>query len=262
MGDEFRAVPGEDLFKACSVLFGPEVNVTAGFLSYVQVPGIKSAYRRVARLTHPDHAVGMGDQERERNVRRFIEAKRAHDLLVSFITNRDAVIKSHGFHRARAAAEGAPVRKAEEQPRGDSRRCRGNVPTGRLRFGQFLYYSGRISYADLVSAIVWQRQRRVRIGEVAKRKGWLSDAQVQRVLSLRTRGELFGEMVVRLGLISREQLVSLLAAQRLAQSPIGQYFVQNRHLSFSEINSLHREFLVHNARSSGPQRWDTACGRR
>jgi len=41
------------LFSACRVLFGPQVEITLEFLNYLQESGVKDAYRRRARETHP-----------------------------------------------------------------------------------------------------------------------------------------------------------------------------------------------------------------
>ena len=44
----------KELFKACNILFGSEIDTNMDFLYYIQTNGIKSAYRKKAFQTHPD----------------------------------------------------------------------------------------------------------------------------------------------------------------------------------------------------------------
>ena len=44
----------QDLHNACQVLFGADIAVSRGFLDYLQLSGLKSAYRKKALETHPD----------------------------------------------------------------------------------------------------------------------------------------------------------------------------------------------------------------
>jgi curved DNA-binding protein CbpA len=239
-----------DILKACRILFGPEVSVTQGFLSYIQLSGIKSAYRRVAKLTHPDRARTAEKIKRKRTAGRFIEAKRAYELLASFVRNRDSGATACNPCMEFPDQDDGPVREA-----GDSGGCtdpgehyfNGKIPSRELLFGQYLYYSGQVSFDALIKAIVWQRRMRTRIGEIARKRGFLSEAQIRDILYLKRYDEPTGEAFIRLNLISREQLGSLLSAQKRTQRLIGEYFIHNRHLSLFEISNLHNEFLMHNA---------------
>ena len=44
----------------------------------------------------------------------------------------------------------------------------------------FAYYQEKISYQDLIDALVWQRRQRPVLGAIASKWGWLSEQQVDR----------------------------------------------------------------------------------
>lgn len=59
-----------------------------------------------------------------------------------------------------------------------------------------------------------QKKRNLRIGEIAKAKGWLSDDDVQRILIIQEDTmEKFGDIAVRGKYLSVEQLEELIRAQ-------------------------------------------------
>lgn len=101
----------------------------------------------------------------------------------------------------------------------------GRVPNRPLLLGQFLYYSGRISFRALIGAIHWQRSQRPYLGQLAVELGYLASDLVHGVLTLKRFEERFGDAAVRLGVLTHEQRDRLLALQRCAQRPFGQYFV-------------------------------------
>jgi hypothetical protein len=43
-----------ELYHACRILFGTELQCSPEFLDYLQISGVKSAFRRRAMETHPD----------------------------------------------------------------------------------------------------------------------------------------------------------------------------------------------------------------
>ena len=47
------------LYDACHVLFGSDIDVSVDFLQYLQIPGLKAVYRRKALETHPDRAIAL-----------------------------------------------------------------------------------------------------------------------------------------------------------------------------------------------------------
>jgi hypothetical protein len=126
------------------------------------------------------------------------------------------------------------------------------LPRRPLRFAEFLYYSGRVSWRNLVEAVAWQRRQRPAIGRIAVEWGHLSDEEVRQILERRRREgpatEPFGEYASRLGFITRAQLLALLGRQRRLQRRIGQFFIEAGLLQEGEVQSFDDDLNRHNAR--------------
>ena len=229
-----------DLFRACQVLFGPDVEVSRDFLHYIQSSGVKSAYRRIARMTHPDSAISGG--HRGMDSERFIEANWAYESLKSFIEHRDRTpwIRDRVGGRDEPA-RGATVRRgrwgASAAAGPGCNFFSGPAPERRLLFGEFLFYSGEVPWEAFIKAIVWQRGQRPRCGDMALQWGWVRRRHLVSALRWRRNGEFIGEALVRLKFMSRLQVDSLLKAQRKAQKPFGEFFIENGYLSRSHLNA-------------------------
>ena len=104
------------------------------------------------------------------------------------------------------------------------------IPTRQLPFGQFLYYAGQISWKQLIDALVWQRQQRPPIGQLARRWGMLTEWQVEAVLESRNNSGRydvkFAEYAHEMGYLSASDLTALIGRMRMLQKPIGQYFIE------------------------------------
>ena len=126
------------------------------------------------------------------------------------------------------------------------------MPHRTLLFAEFLYYSGRASWRNLVEAVAWQRRQRPAIGRIAVEWGHLSDDEVREILDRRRRegsgGEPFGEFARRRGFLSAAQILALLGRQRRLQRRIGQFFVETGIVAEGEIPSLDQDLSRHNAR--------------
>jgi hypothetical protein len=243
----------KELFRACSVLFGPEVSTDGNFLFHVQETGVKSAYRERALLTHPDRLRHLGDEECRKKMSLFIEASWAYEQLMDFIR------KKHLLRRPRArtpsgfssSASAGPPPQGETCRSGRRRAARGSgsrpVPGRRLRLGQFLFFSGAISWQALIKAIVWQRRQRPRLGEIAQQWGWLREEQILTVAARRALGEPIGEAMARHGLLSRARLNILIIRQRQLQKALGEYFIQYGYFSKGTLDVLLEKFELHNS---------------
>jgi hypothetical protein len=121
-----------------------------------------------------------------------------------------------------------------------------NIPKRKLLIGQFLYYSGLISWQTLIDAIVWQRKQRPRIGEIALEWKMLSVKDVQRILQWKRLNEKFGERAVILGYLNRFELMALLGKQRNLNYPLGEYFVRHKILRVKELEFMVERHLTHN----------------
>lgn len=121
---------------------------------------LRTAFRRRALELHPDRAAALG---------------------------RDAGTLGEEFRSLCAAFEalealaGDEPRGAPPPPQRSGRRPRGGLPPRPLRFAEYLYYAGRISWADLAEAIAWQRHAGRRIGQWFVERGLLGPGEVRGV---------------------------------------------------------------------------------
>lgn len=102
-----------------------------------------------------------------------------------------------------------------------ARSYRGPLPKRTLFFGKFLFYSGIIPWEALIKAILWQRNQRPKIGEIAKSWGWLDDDELTLTSRNRNLAEPIGSSAVRLKLLNEGQLRMLLIRQQKLQKPFG-----------------------------------------
>ena len=256
-----------ELFQACETIFGPEVNVSIEFLEYLQPIGIKTAYRKRALETHPDRAKALGSFARDLNTE-FIDVQQAYEKLLLFVeTNNGSTLSTLSFNDFKT--QQAPSYKSPEKSsytssyqntrqhksrqkkshcdqRYTNKRSKshpdhfytGSVPKGSLMIGQFLYYSGLISWRTLIEAICWQRRQRPQIGQIAIAWGLISSQDVIRILTDRTLNEKFGECALRIGYISNFEQLALVGKQRQLQRPLGEYFIESGILSATDIMSM------------------------
>lgn len=244
-----------DLIKACNILFGSDIASGRDFLYYIQHSGIKTAYRKRARLTHPDTA--NCEESRLDLTEQFIETNRAYEQLLDFVSNRDRTVPRHDI--------GSPAFRREARHGGRNRNSHGHahaarqttaphsgrfhegpVPRRKLLFGQYLYYTREVSWESLIHALIWQRRQRPRLGDLALQSGLLSDVQLKFLLNSRLLGERIGEAAIRHRYIDRLQLQWLLSRQRFLQLPFGEYFVRKELMTRAKLfRSLH-EFMRHN----------------
>ena len=178
-----------DLFNACSVLFGTDVNVSADFLKYLQASGLKAAYRKRAFETHPDRAAALAESALSLE-ERFKEVNLAYEQLSTFIEYPwKYSLRDHTFQRtAEPDSTGRKRRTHEAQIKEDrgivvikadhmalsEHFWQGNLPGRKLLLGRFLYYSGIISMRSLIEAIVWQKRQRPMVGSIAVHWDWLA----------------------------------------------------------------------------------------
>lgn len=221
-----ETITADRLLDACRLLFGTEVEPSLDFLKYLQESGIKSAYRKKARETHPDRASILNcDVKYLEN--QFKLVNDAYRYLLSYVQNP-----------ARFIIIGKTIPRRPERP--------APLRENRIPFGRYLYYRGFITYRNLIEALLWQKKKRPPLGELAKRMRLLKDGEVREILRRRRPGEMFGESALRLGFLSPGELERLLQRQRLIQPRIGRYFIEKGILSLSEVERLAWEFRLAN----------------
>ena len=232
-----------EVFDACSLLFGPQVEISLDFLKYLEPSGLRSAYRKKALETHPDRAKALGRDEVQMN-EHFREATLAYEKLIPIVSNKGAVLLR--------GKPGAKVNNGENTARRSSKRGFSDflytkeIPKRELLIGQFLYYSGLIPWSALIRAITWQRRERPLIGQIALEWKMISCNEIQRILMCRNFGGKFGERAVRLGYLSRFQLLALLGKQRNIRCPIGGFFVNEGILDLQDMEAMVEKQKIHN----------------
>lgn len=158
--------------------------------------------------------------------------------------------QKHAQHTARrkaaSSASGPASGKKKARSFGDELYYSGRTPARNLRFAEYLYYSGSISWTDLVHALVWQYRNRPKLGELATTSGLLCFEDVLEIIRLKTSGELFGEAAVRLGYLDAAKLDSLVREQKKLGMPIGRYFTAEGKMTQEDLYKKLMEMRRHN----------------
>jgi hypothetical protein len=268
-----REVSWEELVHAGTVLFGP------GFAQAVHGPGwragLKAAWHRRVLETHPDRAAVLGKSEAALQ-REFRAVTEAFSLLESFAVGSRAPPSPRAGPVAASprAGRGAPPPgwaaprppppprspppprpppRAPPPPAAPAVEAAGpRLPRRRLRFAEFLYYSGRVAWQDYVAALAWQRNQRPAIGRLAVDLGLLHPRDITDLLERRRRegaqSEPIGQYAVRRGYLTRAQLLGLVGRQARDQQRIGQYFLEQRLLTAAQLEGAQLALFGHNAR--------------
>jgi hypothetical protein len=228
------------LVRACRLLLDLDVDRNREFLFHVRPSGLKSAFRLKARRCHPDRAWAAGEAERLAATERFIRLKEAYEDLSAFVAGRRRLTGPP----PRRAQRRSGATGAASSPRGFFHG--GVVPRRPLRFGEFLFYRGEISLESLIEAVAWQRRGRPRLGDLAARWGWISREDASRLQTNRRPGELFGQAMLREGVLTPAQLRLLVWRQRSLQQAIGEYFLGHPCLGPARLRTLLQEQALHN----------------
>ena len=213
------------------------------FLKYLQPSGLKAAYRKRALETHPDRGKIIGEDE-AKMTERFVEATLAYKKLTPFIRGDGRI-----FVPSDADAEKDEKRTAERKGHENGLSDHfytGNTPKRELLIGQYLYYTGLISWNTLMKAIVWQKRQRPPVGQIAMRWRMLSEQEIQEILMSKKFGEKFGHFATRKGYLTRFDLMALLGKQNKLQPSIGKYFVERSFFPPREMDEIVARKRIHN----------------
>ncbi len=238
------------LLRHCSVLFGEHLQLSDDFLDYMQLSGVRCAYRRRVKETHPDLAVSRGELSGDADVTDFLSVRQSYEILRSYIAARSTC------QNPEPTAAQTPFRKADDREPWPWQPVTGFsipeptwLPRRTLRLGDLLYHLGLVSWKDVIAALVWQKASRPRLGELACRFGWLKKDDIGAIFRARTPGQLFGDTAVGLGILAGRQRDSLLFHQRISQPKLGRFFIENGAVDEAELlryvtllrrhNSLH-----------------------
>jgi|WetSurMetagenome_2_1015567.scaffolds.fasta_scaffold00023_77 hypothetical protein len=233
------------VIRACRILFGKELAFTLDFLRSLEPGSVKSAYRRRALETHPDRFITSDPSYMREQTIKFVEVTTAYKRLNDFIDSREQTSRDP-FARAWQAGSHQQKPKPEAGQPKQSRFYSGNIPRRSLPFGEYLYYTGAIPHHVLVEALMWQRGLRPRFGDIALNWKLFPAAALEEIVRNKRFGELLGESAIRLGMLSRFQVNTVLFFQRKKQRPIGEYFITNGNISQFILRRLLNEHRKYN----------------
>ncbi|QBH14041.1 hypothetical protein EYB58_14585 [Desulfobacter hydrogenophilus] len=169
------------------------------------------------------------DQDEEFLNDRFKTLTQAYERLIAAIKGNGRVLVQQSKPRPPERRPG--YRKPAKKPNPYSEKDhfysnKGTVPKRKLLIGQYLYYSGYISWNTLIKIIVRQRRDRPPIGQIATNWGLIDSDQLQYILANRKFSEKFGEYAVRNEYFTQRNLLALLYKQKKLQRPIGHYLLK------------------------------------
>ncbi|MBF0100293.1 MAG: J domain-containing protein [Desulfobacterales bacterium] len=212
-----------ELFDACRILFGPDIQISIEFLKYLRPSGVKDAFWQKARETHPDRAVVLG-KDVFQMTEEFKQIASAYEKLISVISEQ-GFIYAQNQHQPYHSTSVKPKHQSHQSHQSDHY-YQGALPKRELLFGQFLYYSGHVSWRTLIDTIVKQKKNRPLIGQLAQQWGLITPTDIRYILSLRESKEKFGDCAIRTGYLNHLNIIALLGKQRRMQRPIGEYFIE------------------------------------
>lgn len=253
-----------ELRSACRVLFGPATDPDS-VLAGLTHDKLRRWFRRRAMTVHPDRAAVLGRSstalgEEFKRVEEAYRALSAHLAAGRTIpapcaappppgstrTAAEPPRNRRASHPSHAAARQRARRETAKHP--SDHFWRSGLPARALRFGEYLYYSGRISWMQLIRALVWQAGQHPRFGRLAAQFGYLSPEAITEALLQRRPSEKIGEAAMRLRFMSGLQHQVVLMAQAQSRRRIGDYFVESQTLRASDLEELGQGFRQHNAR--------------
>lgn len=219
-----------ELFTACRELFGPEIDISAEFLRYLQPEGVKAAFRQRARSTHPDLLPSSQLHGTPTHHEPFIKVKESYEILSNYLEHRRPVLTREIWRR-----------RSHQREQSES-----FLPRCQLRFGRFLYHSGVIPFTTLLDSLTWQRSTYPRLGALCITSGLLTLPEIHKIVTHSHAGK-FGEKAIALGLLSAAQVKKLLLRQTYHKKPLGDFFIQQGILTVGEVAELVRKQRLHNA---------------
>ena len=186
-------------------------------------------------------------RDKDRMKRDFIKAAAAYETLNSIIKGDNKTF----FNNEEKNATYTRTSYYTNQDIFPDHYYEGSIPKRKLLLGQFLYYSGRISWKTLINAISWQKRQRPLIGQIALSWGMLSSFDIKRILAYRAMEgnyqEKFCTYAWSKGYINLFERLALLGKQRSLQRPIGEYFTEEEGIfPAREIDVLLEKMCKHN----------------
>jgi hypothetical protein len=128
----------DQLAAACQTLFGPETAVSPAFVRYLRLPGLKAAFRSLAKKNHPDHAgaLGLDPSLLEEKFRRI---RNAYELLLPYVKGERRIPDAMQPMVSASTPVSNHTASADTFWTRRDWRYSGPLPERTLRFGEFLY---------------------------------------------------------------------------------------------------------------------------
>jgi DnaJ domain len=252
-----------ELFRSCEILFGADLHLSGEFLDYLEVDGVKSAFRRRAMETHPDRQNGKDPWLQQESTALFSTVREAYENLLDFLQQKDTIQVSPKSRRTSTATttkqkQGSSSRQPikpiilpdEISSKGGFSNTetyyQGSLPGRRLLFGHFLYYSGLANWRTITRVLIWQKTERPRLGELALRFGIFDQNAINTIMSYKKPFYPFGQTARSLGLLSEQQLRTLIFQQQRLQKKFGTILLEKNLLKDYELRELLYQFERHN----------------
>jgi hypothetical protein len=242
-----------EALRACQILFGTDIHISRGFQFYLQPEGLKAAFRRKAKETHPDLFACESPNVQKEQAAHFRAVVDAYDVVNRYFKQWEKGTHAASPHHVFRGAREWKKQSHDPNNRAYTREAAWSfvskpLPLRSLQLGQYLYYRGFITYRALINAIVWQRQQRPVIGDIALRWRWLDNAAIERIIRARGLRGRFGEKALHLDLLTPFQIKALLYYQISRQERLGSYFVRHRIMTSDKLELLVRQQNEHNVR--------------
>lgn len=197
---------------------------------------LKAAFRRQALRCHPDRAIALGRSSQELE-KEFIAITGAYNLLAQLMVGR-AADPATAPDYSNAGTRRTAADHHWLQP----------IPANVLKLGQFLFYSGRISWRTLIESLTWQRVQRPLFGQIILAWGYATPQDIRELLTYRHAHEPIGDAAVRMGVLTPQVRDAMVGRQRGLQRRLGEYFVEKGILTQRELQELLVDQRLHNRR--------------
>lgn len=239
------ALTAAQLLHAYSILFDTQFSDSIRVINNLDIPTLKEAYRKKVLETHPDRSNVLGLNKDEM-------ANRFHAVIIAYETLSPFISSGKKIQRHAPSAKKRPpqpTRKKNYTRNIHDRFYNGNLPDKELRIGQFMYYSGIISWKNLIDAIVWQRRQRPMFGQISCEWGFLTPAEVREILAEKSIDERFGEYATQNGYLNYFQQLAVAGRQKMLQKPIGKYFTHKGLITRDHMEEIVSRLYRHNLHS-------------
>jgi len=235
--------------NAYNIIFGPAVNVSIDTIMDIRPIMLKTAYRKKALETHPDRCLVIGKMKNEMN-EQFIELNIAYETLQTAIKNSSPVINKSSTTTIINKELKKKNTNTNNSKNSADHFYRGFLPKRKLLIGQFLYYSGIVSWKTLIDALARQKMQRPSVGQIALKWGILSKHDIYIILKQRAlerkHDKRFVEYACLKGYLTSFQRLALLGKQSSLQRPIGAFFVEKGVLMSTDMEMMVNRLQEHN----------------